>query len=288
MLLYITAEDVFASDTPERREEDRFTRSRRRWPVSTTSACAITCAPPPWRGGRTECSSACPTGSSTGSPSASPFSGASGWGSSRASGWPSWAGWGGSGPRSTSRRWASACFRSVSSTTCPTTPSPRSAPRPRRGRCSPRTARVLCASRASGARDASGAPPSSARGWPRRRAVLPLARVMDLAAVLDTAERAQAFRLVSRQVAPESPAVWHAGPRGVERLTHRAAMARTAPALRARPASEGDVAYLDAPARPCASAWPWRPSWATGTPRRRWDARGAKSKTSRKRGRTRC
>jgi hypothetical protein len=84
-------------------------------------------------------------------------------------------------------------------------------------------------------------------GLAEEEGVLPLARVMDLGAVLDTAERAQAFRLVSRRVAPESPAVWHAGPGGVERLTHRAAMARTAPALRARPASEGDVAYLDAP-----------------------------------------
>ena len=37
------------------------------------------------------------------------------------------------------------------------------------------------------------------------------------------------------------------GARGVVRLTHQAAMARTAPALRARPALEGDVAYVDAP-----------------------------------------
>ena len=75
-----------------------------------------------------------------------------------------------------------------------------------------------------------------------------LAQVLDLAAVLDTAERAQAFRAFSRQVGPESPALWHAGPQGVVvRLTHRAAMAQTAPVLRARPACQGDVAYLDAP-----------------------------------------
>ena len=84
-------------------------------------------------------------------------------------------------------------------------------------------------------------------GLAEEEGVLPLARVMDLAAVLDTAERASAFRLVSRRVAPESSAVWHAGADGVERLTHRAAMARTAPSLRSRPAAEGDVAYLDAP-----------------------------------------
>ena len=74
-----------------------------------------------------------------------------------------------------------------------------------------------------------------------------LAEVMDLAAILDTPERAQAFRAHSRQVAPESPALWHASVQGVVRLTHQAAMARTAPALRARPALEGDVAYVDAP-----------------------------------------
>jgi len=77
--------------------------------------------------------------------------------------------------------------------------------------------------------------------------LLSLEQMLDLAAVLDTAERAQAFRAFSRQVAPESPALWHAGPQGVVRLTHQAAMAQTAPALRTRPAREGDVAYIDAP-----------------------------------------
>ena len=75
----------------------------------------------------------------------------------------------------------------------------------------------------------------------------PLAQVMDLAAILDTPERAQAFRAFSRQIAPESPALWHAGPRGVVRLTHQAAMAAVSPVLRARPAREGDVAYVDGP-----------------------------------------
>jgi hypothetical protein len=77
--------------------------------------------------------------------------------------------------------------------------------------------------------------------------VLPLSALLDLAAVLDTAERAQAFRAFSRQVAPESPALWHAGTGGVVRLTHEAAMGRVAPVLRSRPAREGDVAYVDAP-----------------------------------------
>jgi AMP-binding enzyme len=86
-----------------------------------------------------------------------------------------------------------------------------------------------------------------AEGLPEEDGLLPLARLLDLAAVLDTAERAQAFRAFSRQVAPESAALWHAGPRGVTRLTHQSAMEMTAPVLRSRPACEGDVAYVDAP-----------------------------------------
>ena len=84
-------------------------------------------------------------------------------------------------------------------------------------------------------------------GLGEQEGVLPLARLMDLAAVLDTAERAQAFRAYSRQVAAASPALWHAGARGLVRLTHEAAMATTAPLLRARPAHAGDVAYVDGP-----------------------------------------
>jgi hypothetical protein len=86
-----------------------------------------------------------------------------------------------------------------------------------------------------------------AEGPAEEEGLLSLAQVLDLAAVLDTAERAQAFRAFSRQVAPERPALWHAGARGVVRLTHQAAMAQTAPVLRARPACEGDVAYIDGP-----------------------------------------
>jgi hypothetical protein len=84
-------------------------------------------------------------------------------------------------------------------------------------------------------------------GLHEEEGALPLRRLMDLAAILDTPERAAAFRACSRQAAAGSPALWHAGPQGLVRLTHEAAMARTAPLLRTRPAFEGDVAYVDAP-----------------------------------------
>jgi len=86
-----------------------------------------------------------------------------------------------------------------------------------------------------------------AEGLPREDGLLPLADLLELAAVLDTAERAQAFRAFSRQVSPDDPALWHAGPGGIVRLTQRAAMVEVAGALRSHPAREGDVAYLDAP-----------------------------------------
>jgi hypothetical protein len=84
-------------------------------------------------------------------------------------------------------------------------------------------------------------------GLPHEEGLLPLAELLDLGSVLDTAERAQAFRAFSRQVDPGSPALWHAGARGLVRLSHREAMATVAAALRLHPAHEGDVAYLDAP-----------------------------------------
>ena len=86
-----------------------------------------------------------------------------------------------------------------------------------------------------------------AEGLPQEEGLLPLAELLDLGSVLDTAERAQAFRAFSRQLAPEGHALWHAGPRGVLRLTHRAAMTQIEALLRSRPAREGDVAYVDAP-----------------------------------------
>ena len=86
-----------------------------------------------------------------------------------------------------------------------------------------------------------------AEALPREEGLLPLAELLDLGSVLDTAERAQAFRAFSRQVEPGSPALWHVGTRGVVRLTHREAMAQVEAALRSRRAHEGDVAYVDAP-----------------------------------------
>lgn len=76
--------------------------------------------------------------------------------------------------------------------------------------------------------------------------VLPLARLLDFAATLDTAERAQAFRLVSRSVADDAAALGHVAAEGTTRLTHREAMERVAARLRARPAQPGDVAYVEA------------------------------------------
>jgi hypothetical protein len=76
--------------------------------------------------------------------------------------------------------------------------------------------------------------------------VLPLPRLLDLAATLDTAERAQAFRLVSRSVATDAAALWHVGAEGASRLTHAEAIERVATRLRGRPAQPGDVAYVEA------------------------------------------
>jgi AMP-binding enzyme len=74
-----------------------------------------------------------------------------------------------------------------------------------------------------------------------------LAKLLDHAGVLDTPERAQAFRTVCRAAAPEAEALWHAGGTAVVRLTQSQAMARIADRLRAEPAEPGDVAYIEAP-----------------------------------------
>jgi AMP-binding enzyme len=86
-----------------------------------------------------------------------------------------------------------------------------------------------------------------AEGLPQEEGLLPLARVLDLGSTLDTAERAQAFRAVSRQVPADAEALWHAAPAGLLRLTHREAMTRIEPRLRAHPARDGDRAYLAGP-----------------------------------------
>jgi hypothetical protein len=77
--------------------------------------------------------------------------------------------------------------------------------------------------------------------------LVPLARLLDLGSTLDTPERAQAFRAVSRHVAPEAEALQHLGADGFRRLTHREAMERVEGVLRARPARAGNVAYIEGP-----------------------------------------
>ncbi len=88
----------------------------------------------------------------------------------------------------------------------------------------------------------------AADGLPREEGLLPLDDLLAAAAVLDTAERAQAFRAYSRErVAPDDPALWHVDGRAAVRMRHRDAMLQVSGALRSRPAGEGDVAYVDAP-----------------------------------------
>jgi hypothetical protein len=86
-----------------------------------------------------------------------------------------------------------------------------------------------------------------AEGLARGESVVPLEEVLEKGSILDTAERAQSFRAVSRQISPQSDALWHFAGDGVTRLTHAEAMARIVPMLRSRPAVDGDVAYLSGP-----------------------------------------
>jgi len=86
-----------------------------------------------------------------------------------------------------------------------------------------------------------------AEGLETDERVLPLRRLLDDGSILDTAERAQSFRAVSRQIDPQSEALWHAGPEGLVRLTHAEAMGRVEPRLRAWPAQKGDVAFVGGP-----------------------------------------
>jgi hypothetical protein len=97
-----------------------------------------------------------------------------------------------------------------------------------------------------------GGPSASlvAEGLPEEEGLLPLAQVLDLGSTLDTAERAQAFRAVSRQLTADADALWHAAPAGLVRLTHGEAMARIEPGLRTWPADDGDVAHLAGPLVP--------------------------------------
>ena len=83
--------------------------------------------------------------------------------------------------------------------------------------------------------------------------LLTLGRVLELASILDTPERAQNFRACARGVSAETDACWHFG-RGepekgpsLVRLTHGQAMALVKKRLGQLPAARHDVAYLQAP-----------------------------------------
>ena len=123
-----------------------------------------------------------------------------------------------------------------------------SSPRPRRGRPSRRTPRAPRGSQRLRAAGRLGGATVVGEGLGEEEGVLPLAQLMDLAAILDTPERAQAFRAFSRQVAPESPALWHAGRAG--RRPPDAPGGDGADGARCSGRArrcEGDVAYVDAP-----------------------------------------
>jgi AMP-binding enzyme len=86
-----------------------------------------------------------------------------------------------------------------------------------------------------------------AAGIAEQEGQVPLETLLDQGGTLDTAERAQSFRAFSRQITPEAEALWHAGRGGRVVLTHRQAMAAISAQLRERPARDGDVAYLEGP-----------------------------------------
>src|SRR4029453_5161083 len=62
---------------------------------------------------------------------------------------------------------------------------------------------------------------------------LALGQLLELGGTLDTAERAQAFRMLCRRTPPETEALWHASARGIEKLSHARAIERIALRLRA-------------------------------------------------------
>ena len=72
---------------------------------------------------------------------------------------------------------------------------------------------------------------------------------MALADTLDTAERAQQFRVRSRAVTPDDAALWHHEPgTPVIRLSQREAMEHVRGRLVSQPARSGDHAYFQGPA----------------------------------------
>jgi hypothetical protein len=71
-----------------------------------------------------------------------------------------------------------------------------------------------------------------------------LAQLLELGGTLDTAERAQAFRLIGRRLEPQAEALWHVSASGIARLSHAQAVERVAARLRARPPQRGDAVQL--------------------------------------------
>jgi hypothetical protein len=108
----------------------------------------------------------------------------------------------------------------------------------------PESAERLLALRREGG---TGAAMVVAEGLAAEEGILPLEQLLEQGSILDTAERAQSFRAVSRQISPQSDALWHAAAEGITRITHAQAMEQVSPALRDRPAQEGDVAYVVGP-----------------------------------------
>jgi hypothetical protein len=84
-------------------------------------------------------------------------------------------------------------------------------------------------------------------------ALLALPQLLDLAGTLDTAERAQAFRMICRRIEPQAQALWHVSAHGSHRLTHARSMERIVARLHARPPAAGELWYLQPPRATLAS-----------------------------------
>ena len=74
--------------------------------------------------------------------------------------------------------------------------------------------------------------------------VLALEQLLELGGTFDTAERAQAFRLMCRRLEPQTEALWHVSASGIVRLRHEQAVERAGARLRTRPPQWGDLVQL--------------------------------------------
>jgi hypothetical protein len=104
----------------------------------------------------------------------------------------------------------------------------------------PDSAKRLLELRAEGSRMPLIAPRAAATAG----AMLPLEQLLELGGTLDTAERAQSFRLICRQLDPATEALWHVAASGIERLRHAQAVERAGAWRRAREPRRGDVVLL--------------------------------------------